>query len=410
MSGAMSKRRSPARALRPTAGVCAVALLCAGSATGQERGPQANFSADVDLVLLHVAVINPRGGPVPPLSIEDFIVFDDDVRQIVELFVTPDDAPLDVALVLDSSSSMRPVEVVARRAALSFLDRLAPDDCAYVLPFSDTAGPGRWGRAADPELRRFIGGIRSHGGTALHDAILEGLAQLERASANELVAVATEAEEGREPEARQDPDDNPDSGTPSRGAVGERGTTSGGAPIIALPPRRTSLLSQLGDAIRDLDLSLPPPVMGCGEPLPAGASTTAANARRKALVVLSDGADMDSKASFYEALRAARAASVPVFPVALGYANDDPSLKAHLAEIARATGGRMIQNGRPGELGESYDQVVTLLRSYYLIGYNPDRMEATAGTPAAGRSRWHAVTVTLRRPNFEPLVRPGYYR
>ncbi len=407
----MSEQRSPALALRcPAAGVCAVALLCAGSAIGQEQRPQANFTADVDLVLLHVAVIDPRGGAVPPLSVEDFTVFDDDVRQAIELFVAPADAPLDVALVLDSSNSMKPVELVARRAALSFLGRLAPDDCAYVLPFSDTVGPGRWGRAADPELRSYIGRIRSHGGTALHDAILEGLAQLERANANDLVAVATEAEEGREPETPEDPDDDPDSGPPSRGAGAERGAASGGAPTIALPPRRTSLLSQLGDAIRDLDLSSPPPVTGCGEPLPAGASTTAANARRKALVVLSDGADLDSKASFYEALGAARAASVPVFPVALGYANDDPNLKDHLAEIARATGGRMIQNSRPGELGESYDQVVTLLRSYYLIGYDPDRLGATAETPSGGRPRWHAVTVTLRRPNFESLVRPGYYR
>ena len=406
----MSKQRSPAPALRPAAGVCAVALLCAGSAIGQEQRLQANFTADVNLVLLHVAVIDPRGGDVPPLSAEDFIVFDDDVRQAIELFVAPADAPLDVALVLDSSASMKPVEVVARRAALSFLGRLAPDDCAYVLPFSDTAGPGRWGRAADPELRSYIGRIRSHGGTALHDAILEGLAQLERANANDLVAVATEAEEGRELETREDPDNDTDSGPPSRGAGAERGAASGGAPTIRLPPRRTSLLSQVGDAIRDLDLSAPPPVTGCGEPLPAGASTTVANVRRRALVVLSDGADMDSKASFYEALGAARAASVPVFPVALGYANDDPSLKEHLEEIARATGGRMIRNGRPGELGEAYDEVVTLLRSYYLIGYEPDRLGATAETPPGGRPRWHAVAVTLRRPNFETLVRPGYYR
>ena len=173
-----------------------MALLCAGLAAGQEQEPQTGFTADVNLVLLHVAVIDPRGSDVPPLSVEDFTVFDDGVKQTVELFVAPDDAPLDVALVLDSSASMKPVEMLARRAALSFLGRLAPDDCAFVLPFSDTAGPGRWGRSADPDLRMYIGRIRSQGGTALHDALLEGLAQLERASPNDLVAVASEAEEG----------------------------------------------------------------------------------------------------------------------------------------------------------------------------------------------------------------------
>ena len=32
------------------------------------------------------------------------------------------------------------------------------------------------------------------------------------------------------------------------------------------------------------------------------------------------------------------------------------------------------------------------------------------GAPVSGRARWHDVRVELRRPNFETLVRPGYYR
>ncbi|MCS5704204.1 MAG: VWA domain-containing protein [Acidobacteria bacterium] len=387
-----------------------MALLCAGFAAGQEQEQQTGFTADVNLVLLHVAVIDPRGSDVPPLSVEDFTVFDDGVKQTVELFVAPADAPLDVALVLDSSASMKPVEMLARRAALSFLGRLAPDDCAFVLPFSDTAGPGRWGRSADPDLRMYIGRIRSQGGTALHDALLEGLAQLERASPNDLVAVASEAEEGLDSEEREESGIRLDSEPPVQTAGPDKVAASGDTPVITLPPRRTSLLHEVGDAVRYLDLSAPPPVIGCGKRLPPGTLTTAANARRKALILLSDGADMDSKAGFYDALGAARAASVPVFPVAMGYANDDPSLKDHLEEIARATGGRMVQNGKPGELGESYDQVVSLLRSYYLIGYSPDRLGSPEQTQSGGRPRWHDVTVALRRPNFEPLVRPGYYR
>jgi hypothetical protein len=126
-------------------------------------------------------------------------------------------------------------------------------------------------------------------------------------------------------------------------------------------------------------------------------------------VVVSDGADIDSNATRYDALGAARAASMPIFPVPMGYANDDPQLKAELAELARATGGRMVESTAPGRLVESYDQIVTLLRSYYLIGYNPGFDEGGEGTTPA-RPRWHDVKVELRRPNFEPLVRPGYYR
>ncbi len=380
--------------------------VSSGIAWGQQR--EADFHADVQMVLLHIAVIDPRGGEVPPLTAEDFTIYEDGTKQKIELFVTPTDAPLDVAMVLDSSASMRPVEVSARRAAITFLNKMAPDDCIFVLPFSDTSGPGRWGRSGDPELRGFIGSIRANGGTALHDALLEGIAQLERANGNELVEPANEVDG-----PPVDEDLLPEQTTALPEEVAAPVTSSRSpqrAPTVVLPPRRTSLLSQVDEAVRNLDLHTPLPVRGCGEPLPEGAATTAANARRKALILLSDGADINSKASFYDALGAARAASVPVFPVAMGYANDEPTLKDELAELARATGGRMIESTGPRELGASYDEVVALLRSYYLIGYDPRAVPTPEGTVIGGEPRWHDVRVDLRRPNFESLVRPGYYR
>lgn len=406
----MLKPPSLTRSLRPRVAACILAGLCAGSglAWGQQ---ESIFRVDVDLVLLHVAVIDPGGAEVPPLTEEDFTVYDDGVRQDIDLFVTPMDAPIDVAMVLDSSASMKPVEASARRAALTFLNKIGLDDCIYVLPFADSSGPGRWGRSGDPELRGFIGSIRADGGTAWHDAVLDGLAELERANANDLVQLASDAEAG--PSAEDERGETPETEDSSAGVAETRPESAGDAadaqqePSIVLPPRRTSLLDQVDDAIRDLDLSTPPPVRGCGEPLPPGASTDASNARRKALVLLSDGADMDSKAGFYDALGAARAASVPVFPVAMGYANSEPGLKESLAELARATGGRLIENTRPDELASAYDEVVALLRTYYLIGYNPD---GAAPVPTSDRPRWHDVRVELRRPNFEALVRPGYYR
>lgn len=395
------------------AAACALAILGGGPATLRAQ-QEAGFRASVNRVLLHVAVIDPRGGEVPILTAEDFTVYDDNEQQAIDLFVTPTDAPLDVALVLDSSASMKPVEVTARRAALTLLNKLSLDDCIFALPFSDTTGPGRWGRSGDPQLRGFVGAIKPAGGTAMHDALLAGLAELERANANDLVDIAAEAEEETLPD-----DDSVDADEMMETAAGgppvadsEGGATSSAqgassktAPV--LPPRRTSLFDQVDDAIRGLDLSLPAPVQDCGEALPPGVRTDPSNARRKALILLSDGADMDSDAGFYDALGAARAASVPVFPVAMGYANSEPGLADQLAELARATGGRLIQNTRQGELAAAYDEVVTLLRSYYLIGYDPGSQLAVGNN---GRPRWHDVRVALRRPNFEPLVRPGYYR
>lgn len=394
----------PARTL-----VVAVAAVCAASGVTGGQQERVDFRADVELVLLHVAVIDPGGGDVPPLTAEDFTIYDDGARQQIELFLTPTDAPLDVGLILDSSASMRPVERVAHRAATTFLRKLDIDDCAYVLPFADVTHAGLWGRSADPDLHGFIDRIRSAGGTALYDAVLEGLAVLEGADSEELMARAAGGEDelqqpvngattkqGGEPEPPQQ-QDPPTTAAPPQPQQGV------GPPVDLPPPKLPSLTRGVGEAIRDLDLHTPPPVRSCGDPLP---TSSAANARRRALVVLSDGADEDSEATFYEALAAARAASVPVFAVALGYANEDPGSKARLAELARATGGRLIENVAPGRLSEAYAEVVTLLRSYYLIGYDP----RSSPERSVASGRWHEVEVDLRRPNFEPLVRPGYYR
>ncbi len=398
-----------------------LATLCVGSSLAWSQQQPVDFSAEVELVLLHVAVVDPQGRYIPPLSVEDFRIFDDDLEQEIELFLAPTDAPVDIALVLDSSASMAPVERTTRRAALAFMRRLDIDDCIFALPFRDVVGPGQWGRSADPQLHGFINRIRPGGGTSLYDALLEGLSALELPPGQALVELANEAR--AEHDGEEDPEDataDSESGptSPAVGQGGAAGTSSD--PLNLPPPRVRSLRSQVGAVIRDLaqgdtpaiplDSRTPAPIRGCGEPLPPGAVIDHTNTRRKALVVLSDGADLDSTATFYDALGAARAASVPVFPVAFWYANDDPALKSRLGELARATGGRLIENSTPDRLAEAYDDVVALLRSFYLVGYDPGPGAEAEGAPVSGRARWHDVRVELRRPNFETLVRPGYYR
>lgn len=310
-------------------------LVASTIAAGPASQRQADFRAEVDLVRLNVAVVNRSGGEVPPLSEEDFTVYDDDVPQRIELFLRPSDAPLEVALILDSSTSMRPVAGSARRAALSFLSLLDPDDCLLVLPFSTRVGPGRRGRAVDPGLRRFIDQGVAGGGTALYDALLRGLDEL----------------------------------------------TSETSAVDSCPG--------------------------------AGDAGSASSERRKAVVLLSDGADEDSDAKFDDVLLAARQASIPVFPVAFGYAYQDSRLEARLTELARATGGRRLQSATPARLRQAYVEAVEYLKTSYVLGYHPDG-ESGAGEQEARRGPgglvWHEVRVELRRPLLDVIVRPGYYR
>ena len=137
------------------------------------------FRADVELVLHHVAVLDDEGGPVTGLKVSDFRVYEDGVRQEIALFLSPQNSPLDVALLLDSSTSLLPFGVTVRRAAKTFLSSLEIEDCVFLLPFNEDVAGGTWGRALDPRLQGVVDRIVMHGGTALYDALLAGLQGLD---------------------------------------------------------------------------------------------------------------------------------------------------------------------------------------------------------------------------------------
>ncbi len=400
------------------------ALICSASVApnllAQQQG--AVYRADVDMVLLNVAVIDPGGLEVPVLEKDDFSVYDNGIRQEIVQFLTPDDSALDIALLLDSRTSMTPVATRARRSALTFLSTLDVEDCVYVLPFTEDVDSGRWGRAGDPVLWSYIENIVPSGGTSLYDALLGGIAVLERAETEELIALGMRPQsEGRD--ERDASDDEPpvasDSILEERGrGTGATSQDSENATLGA--PQRRPISSQLGAAVFEVASETEAVSQRCGGPLPVPDPSDPRSARRRALVVLSDGADENSRASFAQVLTAARATSVPVFPLALGYANEDRSLKARLGELARATGGRLIESASPDALQASYGEIVELLRSSYLLGYYPSaagsqalperRLAEQISEGAAMGLRWHEVRVVLRRPNFRALVRPGYYR
>ena len=61
---------------------------------------------DVNLVVLHAAVVNSRGQFVPGLKQEDFKVFEDKIEQKLEVF-RQEDVAVSMGLVIDNSGSMR---------------------------------------------------------------------------------------------------------------------------------------------------------------------------------------------------------------------------------------------------------------------------------------------------------------
>lgn len=138
---------------------------------GMAGQPPATFHAETRLVVLHVLVTNRRGELIANLDRGAFTVYENGHRQPITLFRS-DDVPISLGLVIDNSSSMRPLRASVEAAALAFVRASNPLDEVFVLNFAD-----------EPRIDvRFTNDVRvletgimrvdSIGGTAMRDAIL----------------------------------------------------------------------------------------------------------------------------------------------------------------------------------------------------------------------------------------------
>ncbi len=128
-------------------------------------------------------------------------------------------------------------------------------------------------------------------------------------------------------------------------------------------------------------------------------------ARRRALVVLSDGEDTSSLVSEDQLMELARRAEVAVYAIGL-FAPRPPvtwgPTPAHfLTALSRETGGRAYFPKQLGELDGVYDRIAEELRTLYGLGYvsaNPRRDGA-----------WRRIAVETIRANLIVRHRLGYH-
>ena len=99
-------------------------------------GPAAprTFRSAIELVALQVSVVDADGKYVAGLGEGDFGVYQDGAPQSIALFASAR-APIDVMLLLDTSSSMTGRLDLAQNAAISFLRVLRPEDRAAIVLF-----------------------------------------------------------------------------------------------------------------------------------------------------------------------------------------------------------------------------------------------------------------------------------
>lgn len=169
----------------------AVSAALTLSAHARQNGEQV-FKAGAELVVLHVNVFNKRSDAVPELPQSAFTVFEDDKPQDI-VFFSAGDVPVTVGLVVDNSTSMLTEREMVVSGVSAFADSSHPEDEMFAIIFNEHVRPGL------PEtidftknrlqLRASLQRFPAGGKTALYDAVIAGLDQLEKAGYRKRVLV-----------------------------------------------------------------------------------------------------------------------------------------------------------------------------------------------------------------------------
>jgi len=164
------------------AGVAASFLpyTCAGK--HQDEQQDYVIHSDVRLVLLDVSVKDREGGLVAGLSKSNFEVFENGILQPITTFANSD-VPVTVGILVDESRSMAPKRTEVLVAAEVFIAESNRQDEIFVLNFNETVKHGLPdGLLFSDDVQQLQAALnrgRPEGRTALNDAVVDGLRQLE---------------------------------------------------------------------------------------------------------------------------------------------------------------------------------------------------------------------------------------
>ena len=131
--------------------------------------------------------------------------------------------------------------------------------------------------------------------------------------------------------------------------------------------------------------------------------------KKRALLIISDGQDNNSRYTFSQLRRALKESDVLIYAVGIEGPTPGDVLdvfgKMLLSELAVSSGGRMFFPANTAALIEALETIALELRHQYSIGYRPSNFVAD--------SKWHRVKVKVSPPRELKRVfvrsREGYY-
>jgi Ca-activated chloride channel homolog len=160
--------------------------LVAGAAfavTAMSSAPLAQFRSGIQMVPLTVTVTNRVGRPVSGLTSSQFTILEDGARQTLSYFSTVE-SPVDVAFLLDTSSSMNRELPLAREAACGLARRLRPGDRGAVAGVAENMFEAQPLTTDVASVEGAIRSIHASGATAIYEAVYILIRQFERSNRN----------------------------------------------------------------------------------------------------------------------------------------------------------------------------------------------------------------------------------
>ncbi|HEX5229536.1 MAG TPA: VWA domain-containing protein [Bryobacteraceae bacterium] len=281
--------------------------------TPAPTGGDTRITVDVSRVNMLYTVSDKKGRFITDLNKDDFEVFENKKPQTIVEFAAESDLPLRLAILIDTSNSIRERFHFQQEAATAFVDgTVRPEhDKALIVSF-DTAAE----LVADltdniSELEKAIGNLRPGGGTSLYDAIFFAC--------------------------------------------------------------RDKLMQD--------------------QPL---------YKFRRAMVILSDGEDNQSRYTRDQALEMALKADVTVYTISTNITHIESDGDKVLRYFAAETGGQAFFPFKASDLDQSFENIANELRHQYNIFYRPEPLKADG--------LYHAVEIRVK--NHKDMIvraRKGYY-
>jgi Ca-activated chloride channel family protein len=178
-----------------------LALACLstlGTAAAQDQAqPTPKFKAGVAVVPVTAVVRDSDGRLVRGLTREDFQVLEDGVSTSIVDFRSTEQAPISIALLLDTSSSMRDANEKQAGAVISaLLQALSGSDEAALFTFDKTLRQETPFTRDDEVIQKALSKAVMWGQTALYDAIADTAKRLsEQPSQRRAVVVITDGQD-----------------------------------------------------------------------------------------------------------------------------------------------------------------------------------------------------------------------